>query len=347
MSNMRIVGVIIGFIGVISAFFFYRGKRWNRLSFLSLFSLGVFLIIVSVNPNVVGILRDMLALKKAAYSRIISLLILSNGILWFYAIYFKSNLDELRFRFDKMIRKLGLLQAQRTSDVGTKMRPIMVLIPAFNEAENLKELLPRIPKKIAGTEIGVLVINDGSEDDTAAVAKDNGVGVIDSIVHRGGGAALRIGYDIIGESDCKICVTMDADGQHLPEEMKNLIRPIMEQRYDFVIGSRILGQRERDNRIRIIGLRIFNFLINSVLESKITDCSSGYRAFKVDSLKKVLLREDQYHTAEFIIDAVKKGYRIGEVPITMLKRKHGVSKKGRDINYGINFAKSFIKAWWR
>jgi hypothetical protein len=83
------------------------------------------------------------------------------------------------------------------------------------------------------------------------------------------------------------------------------------------------------------------------LGKRITDPSSGFRAFKMDKIKGIDLYEDQYHTSELIIDAIKKGLRVKEVPITILKRKFGKSKKGKDLVYGLNFARIIIKTWWR
>ena len=80
---------------------------------------------------------------------------------------------------------------------------------------------------------------------------------------------------------------------------------------------------------------------------KLTDCSSGFRAFNVHKMSSLNLREDQFQTAEVIVEAVKKGLRIGEVPITIVERRHGTSKKGRDIKYGLFFAKTILKSWWR
>jgi hypothetical protein len=80
---------------------------------------------------------------------------------------------------------------------------------------------------------------------------------------------------------------------------------------------------------------------------KITDPSSGFRAFKMAAIGAVELNEDQYHTSELIIEAVKKGLRIEECPVTILKRRHGKSKKGKDWLYGIHFARIIFKTWWR
>ena len=104
---------------------------------------------------------------------------------------------------------------------------------------------------------------------------------------------------------------------------------------------------EKDSNIKNIGLWLFSLAINRLLGTKITDPSSGFRAFSMKSLKRITLYEDQYHTSELIIAAVKEKLRIGEVPIAILRRKHGKSKKGRTWKYGLNFAKVIMKTWWR
>jgi glycosyltransferase involved in cell wall biosynthesis len=227
----------------------------------------------------------------------------------------------------------------------------MIVIPAYNEAENLKYLLPQMPVKIKDTELGVLVVDDGSEDETIQIVKDHNQFVVSNPINRGGGAALRLGYDILKNSDAAICVTMDADGQHQPEDIEELVAPIIDDEYDIVIGSRVMGSREKDDVIRIAGVHIFSTIISSLLGKRITDPSSGFRAFKMDKMRSINLYEDQYHTSELIIEAVKKGLRVKEVPITILKtilkRKFGKSKKGRDLTYGFHFAKTIIKTWWR
>jgi glycosyltransferase involved in cell wall biosynthesis len=114
------------------------------------------------------------------------------------------------------------------------------------------------------------------------------------------GAALRLGYDIAVAGGAKIVLTMDGDGQHRPNEIERLVKPILDDEVDIVIGSRLLGQCERDSKIRWIGIHLFNFIINLLAGTRITDCSNGFRSFRVESLKKIVLLQDQFHTAELI-----------------------------------------------
>ena len=344
MSGLRIAGLAIGIIGLIFTFLFYRGPKWKRLNFIFYSVVNVSLIAISINPDVVNFLRDLLALQQYQYGRILALLIISNIVLMFISVYTASKVENFRLQFDQLVRKLGLGFLETASK---NLKPIMIVIPAYNEAENLKYLLPQMPVKIKDTELGVLVVDDGSEDETIQIVKDHNQFVVSNPINRGGGAALRLGYDILKNSDAAICVTMDADGQHQPEDIEELVAPIIDDEYDIVIGSRVMGSREKDDVIRIAGVHIFSTIISSLLGKRITDPSSGFRAFKMDKMRSINLYEDQYHTSELIIEAVKKGLRVKEVPITILKRKFGKSKKGRDLTYGFHFAKTIIKTWWR
>jgi hypothetical protein len=339
---------MIGVLGLLATFIVYRGPRWNRFNFI-LFSLfNISLIIVTANPNVLNALRDALALREAYRGRVIALLIVSNLFLLFYIFFTRLKLENIHLQFDKLVRSLGTREIERSIELIDHIKPIMILLPAYNEAENLKDILPRIPKEIERLDVGVLVVDDGSEDETFDVAaENNGVWVVRNPINRGGGAALRLGYDVLRKAGAYICVTMDADGQHRPEDIRQLTLPIIQDQYDCVIGSRILGRGDKTNRFRIAGIYVFGRLISILLGKKITDPSSGFRAFQMESMAPITLHEDQYHTSELIIEAVKKNLRIGEVPITILKRKYGKSKKGKDLAYGFHFARIILKTWWR
>ena len=344
MSGLRIVGLIIGIIGLIATFLFYRGPKWNRINFVFFSLFNIALIAVSINPNVVNFLRDLLSLQEYQYGRILALLIISNLILAFFSFYSISKVENFRLQFDKMVRKLGSGYLDEATEC---IKDIMVLIPAYNEADNLIDLLPKMPITINGKDVGDLVVDDGSDDETKNIVQTHGYLVVSNVINRGGGAALRLGYDILRKSGANICITMDADGQHRPEEIEKLVSPIINAEYDVVIGSRILGSREKDSSVRAAGVHIFGAIISSLVGKRLTDPSSGFRAFKMDRIKDIDLREDQYHTSELLIEAVKKGLRVTEIPITILKRKYGKSKKGRNLKYAFYFAKTIVKAWWR
>ncbi len=347
MTNLRVFGIVIGTLGLIASFLFFRGPKWKRSNFVLCALTSLSLTTVSINPDVLNFLRDALSLQQSARGRILVLLIISNLFLLFYLFFTKLRVESIRIQFDRLIRSLGAHELEKTTALDGKIKPIMVIIPAYNEAENLKEVLGKFPKDINDTEVGVLVIDDGSEDKTADVARELGHLVVANRINRGQGAASRLGYDVLIKNKVSVGVTMDADGQHRPEELASLVTPILEGQYDLVIGSRILGKSDKNTWIRGFGIALLSRVISIVIPQTITDCSSGYKAFNINKLRDLKLTEEQFQSAEVLIEASKKGLKIGEVPITISHRKYGSSKKGTDWNYGLNFTRTILKTWWR
>lgn len=349
MEYLVVIRAASGLLGIAFAlwsFVQFRKRFIKRYEFIFLALFGTGLLIVAIYPDSINIVAGMMAMDGKQYGRLISLLILSNMILWVLVISQRSTDGIKSTQFDLLVRRLAVERFFEKDTLKT-LKEITVIIPALNEAENLAHLLPRMPENVMGYQLGVLVVDDGSLDNTVDVVKKHGYSIVSNPINRGGGAALRIGYDIAMASEVKFIVTMDADGQHLPEEIERLLSPILDGDLDIVIGSRVLGEREKDSVFRWLGIHIFNFVINFLAGTRITDCSNGFRAFRMDSLKNVLLIQDQFHTAELIIDAARKGMRIGEAPVTVLRRHSGKSKKGKDLSYGINFSKTILKAWLR
>lgn len=343
---IRIISAFLGIFFIFLSFTQYRSRIIKRYEFFLLLVLGTGILIISLFPNSINIVAGMMSLDNRQYGRLITLLILSNLVLWLLVINLRGKDAIKSIQFDQLVRRIAIEQFFKQDEYKT-VKEICVIIPALNEEENLKTLLPKMPTAIQGHPVGVLIVDDGSSDGTASTAAKHGYSVVSNPINRGGGAALRLGYDIAIASGAKFIVTMDADGQHLPEEIENVVAPLLKNDKDIVIGSRVLGRREKDSIFRWVGIHIFNSIINILAGTKITDCSNGFRAFRIDSLRKILLVQDQFHTAELIIDAAKKGMKIGEAPVTVLRRQSGTSKKGRNLSYGLNFSKTILKSWLR
>lgn len=347
-SLLRMVGVAAGLYIAVSAFYGFRSGRADRGDTLLRWLIGAGLTVVCLFPNSVNFLRDLLAFESHTYGRLLALLVLSSLLIWILFFRQRGRLHLLGRQFDRLVRHVALPGGPH-ADLNRlpEAVEILVVLPAYNEAENLPDVLARIPGEIDGHPVGVTVIDDGSEDRTREVALEAGASVVSSPVRRGQGAASRLGYDLARRVDARVVVTHDADGQHRPEEIETLVRPILEGELDFVIGSRLLGEREQDSRLRLLGIHVNNFLINFLAGTRISDSSSGFKAIRVECLNEIDLAEDQFQAAEAIIAAAKNGLRIGEVPITVLRRAKGESKKGRNLSYGLNFTNTVLKAWWK
>jgi hypothetical protein len=224
---------------------------------------------------------------------------------------------------------------------------VAVLVPAYNEAENIPTVLERIPDEVCGEPTAVLVVDDGSRDGTGDVAEERGATVARHVINRGGGAALRTGYRLLADSGANIVVTLDADGQHLPSEMPRLVQPILDGEVDMAHGSRVLGEADRNTKSRELGIVFFNKVVSFITRTKVSDCSNGYRAVRASVLPQLVLRQEQFHTSEFMIEAIKRGIPAREVPVTVVARLHGHSKKPAVFRYGAGFANAIVRTWLR
>lgn len=347
MSILRIIGILCGLVSLGASFYRLRSHAEKRTDVWLLIVFGLTLVIVSLFPNLVNFPAELLLLRGHEKGRVITLLLISNAFLWFFYLYERNKAEQRYFQFDGLVRGLTVREFIRDHIHDIVSGSIVILMPAYNEADNLVVILPRIPQKINSIPVNILLIDDGSSDDTHNIAKKSGALVATHPTNMGGGAALRTGYDIIRKLDPVVIITMDADGQHSPEEIGTLVEPILQDKADFVIGSRVLGSSADYSRIRSCGVHVFSKLINIIVGTTITDCSSGFRAFNRAVLENCLLIQEQYHTAELIIEASKRGFRIRESPVNISCRLSGKSKKGKNLKYALYFLRTIIKSWLR
>ena len=238
-------------------------------------------------------------------------------------------------------------EAFASSYPDVKLQPLVVVIAAFNEEANISAVLDEIPDQIVGIPVSVLVIEDGSTDRTSEVARQHGALVCTLSVNRGHGVALRLGYRIAREAGAGLIATLDGDGQWDPADLPTMVRIIEEDRADFVVGSRQLGQTKNSDRFRNVGVRFFAWLISRLTGARLTDTSSGLRVMRADMTGAVRQTQPQYQTSELLIGALYQGFRVAEVPTTMRQRLSGTSKKGGNLFYGLSYARVIGKTWWR
>ena len=131
------------------------------------------------------------------------------------------------------------------------------------------------------------------------------------------------------------------------EEMERLVKPIVDGEVDIAHGSRVLGEAEPNHFARELGIVFFNRVVSLITRTKVSDCSNGYRAARAEVLPQLVLRQEQFHTSEFMIEAIKRGIPAREVPVTVDRRLHGHSKKPAVVRYGLGFANAIARAWLR
>ncbi len=224
---------------------------------------------------------------------------------------------------------------------------VLVLIPAYNEAQNIVKVVNLIPSHIGDLNAHTVIVSDGSTDGTVEAAKSFNLSICEAPINRGQGAALRLGYKIASLFEIPIIAVVDADGQWDPADLEVMVKMVADNSADFVQGSRVLGHSEVGDPIRDLGVVVFAKLISFLTRYKVTDTSSGIRVFKSELLDKIRLQEPQYQSSELLISAIYAKARISEHPVVMSKRHTGKSKKGNNLKYGMNYARVVFTTWIR
>jgi hypothetical protein len=344
--GLRIFGAVAAVLLGAYAARRYRKDALRRGEMLLIGLVIAGLLVAAAAPDLLDPALNILGFEKGQLRRIIGLLVISN--LLALALVFRglSKDDQLSAELGDLVDYMAL---QRLGESGWE--PIegscAVVIPAYNEADNIPAVLGQMPADVGGLPTMPIVIADGCTDDTEAVAARLGAGVIRRDLRRGSGAAVRLGYKAALEAGAKVVVTLDADGQHDPKEMSRLVEPLLQGHCDMVQGSRILGSFEIESNVRMYGVKLFARVLSATSRTKITDPSTGYRAMTAEALRRLDLKQDQFYVSEVILDSARKGLKVIEVPITFRKRASGVTKKPTSLKYAWGFSKAIARTWLR
>lgn len=200
---------------------------------------------------------------------------------------------------------------------------VLVIIPAYNEEEAIEEVV----NKVLAQDVDVVVINDGSKDNTSINARKTKGYVIDLPSNLGIGGAVQTGYIYAAQNNYDIAIQIDGDGQHRPEYIKEMVRLIEEEKYNMVIGSRFVGKTDYEQTFfRMLGIKITSGIIKMITKTRIYDTTSGYRAADKEIID-MFSKQYPYDYAEpdTNMHVLLKGKKVKEIPVEMNKRTTGVS----------------------
>jgi hypothetical protein len=348
-EHVSIAGVVIAALFAAYGVLRYRGGGSRLDLLLSLFiALGVAL--VSLVPQVFEPASRLLGLENRAFA----LLGLANLLLFALFLNMLGRVREAGRRSGEIVTGLTLRDYaerygpfEQGSEDPERRGQVLIIVPAYNEGGSIREVLRKIPEEVLGYEVKTVVVDDGSDDETGVVALQEGVPVAAHVVNRGQGDALRTGFAIAQLERADAVINLDADGQYKPEEIEPLVKPVIEGEADFVLGSRFKGFYEERGSVRHIGVAFFSRMLTILTGTRISDATNGFRAIRVSELQKLDLREDRFNATEIILEALNKKLRYAEVPVTMLKRAAGETKKPKRLAYPIGVARVIISTWLR
>ena len=205
------------------------------------------------------------------------------------------------------------------------MSKILIIVPALNEEKNIGSVIKEISE--CGLPVDTVVVNDGSTDNTEHVARANGAVVLSLPYNLGIGGAVQTGFKYAVEYGYDIAIQIDADGQHIASELQLLVKPVEEEKADVVIGSRFLVQNGyKSSFSRKLGITIFSIINSILIRKKITDNTSGFRAYNKKAIKFLSINyPSDYPEPEAVISLTKNNFNIMEVPVKMRQRQFGDS----------------------
>lgn len=204
-------------------------------------------------------------------------------------------------------------------------RRILAVIPAYNEQASIRDVVKRARESLP--ECDLLVVNDGSHDDTGKILHALDVATATHLCNLGYGRAIQtaITYALRGSYDALI--TLDADGQHHPEQIQGMIREFAKGEWDVLLGSRYVSSHDYSTAPlgRRIGMGVFSRLVKLVTGQRVYDTTSGLKVMRHTVFDPLTRWHFVDFHAEAIVYLLRLGYRIGEYPITVAERTHGQS----------------------
>jgi len=207
-------------------------------------------------------------------------------------------------------------------------RKVAVVIAAYNEEHKIGDVVRGVREAGYGN---VIVVDDGSRDQTLERASDANATVLQHVINRGQGAALKTGIDYALKEGADIIVTFDADGQHDPKEIATVVTPVANGTVEIALGSRFLHAGSNVPLVRRVALKGGALLMRIMYGLRLTDSHNGFRALSSKALHRMDLRADRMeHASEIVDEMAKKRVRYCEVPVTIRYTDYSVknSKQG-------------------
>ncbi len=346
-EHISIAGIVVALLFAAYGLYKFRGGG-SRLDLLLSLLIALGVALVSVVPQVFEPLTAAIGVENRAFA----LLGLANLLLFGLFLNLLARVRTAGRRSGEIVTGLAVRDYEENY-LSPKERleghpgEILIIVPAYDEEGGIREVLRRIPEEVLGHEVKTVVVDDGSKDATAAIARREGVPVVTHVVNRGQGDALRTGFAIAQAEGALAVVNLDADGQYKPEELDRLVGPIIEDKADFVLGSRFMGFYEESGSVRHVGVVFFSRLMSLLTGVKVSDCTNGYRAIRVSELHKMDLREDRFNANEITLEALRNKLRFHQVPISMMSRAAGETKKPPRLAYPLGVFRVIISTWLR
>jgi len=340
----RIILALISIFMMILFLKIFISKRLGLQLFIVTILFWSSLLIISLKPNILDIVIASFGLDNRAQ------ILLSISVV--FVVYFLISQiirnKGLSANLFQIVRKVAISNFKEQI-IPEKNLKAVIVIPAKNEEKTIGQIIEKIHSQKLPFSYKILVINDGSTDDTALIAKNNGALVVNHEYNLGIGGAVKTGYVASKILNPEIVINIDADGQHDPKFISSIISKI-QSGSDLIYCSRFKDNQSETTKIRLFGNRFFTNLTNKLTGLSLTDVTTGYRGIKTEKISSIYFSSETNFAIELACRAAKNKLKIDEIPIIQIARQEGFSqfhKLEKFIIYNINVIFQIFNAKFR
>jgi hypothetical protein len=346
-TPIRIFGGLFALAMFLAAVRRYGKRDISRLSLILTVLVSTAIVVLSISPSLANPIFNTFEFKRGDQRQLIATTLFGVLVLFGLLVRDMAATDTNTRTIQTLIEALAIQAFDWTAtDVLPPGERLVVVMPAHNEGTNIGPVLAAMPAMVCGLPVVTLVVDDASADGTAEIARKEGALVARLPIRRGQGMALRVGYEIALRLGATVIASIDADGQHDPDELPLVVGPVVAGEADMAVGSRVLGEYEKESHLRHLGVYALSGLVSLLYGQRVTDVSSGLRATRADLMRRLQLEQDQY-SSEVLVEALRHKARVKEVPMTVRARASGESKKPSSLRYGWRFTKVMLQTWLR
>lgn len=307
----------------IFAFIFWlvQGRRVKEEYSILWFCMSLFFIYLSIDKHAIDRFGDLFGV----FYKPSILMLFTTAFTFLVMIHISIVITRLSDQNNELIQELGLRNLDEGVCAGSRAE-LLVIIPAYNEASSIAAVIAEL--RSLEMPLDILVVNDGSRDRTSAVARAEGVRVIDLPKNLGIGGAVQTGFKYADRHDYALAVQFDGDGQHIAAEIPTLLAVMRERQANVTIGSRFMGWSEgyRSTVVRRFGIHLFDAVNSILIGQRVTDNTSGFRAYDSRAIHFLARHYPvDYPEPEAVILLGKNDFRLAEASIRMRERQAGTS----------------------
>jgi len=318
----RIALVVISILMILVIIRLKKNGRIGNQFFWPVIIFWAIVLTIATEPSVIDTLMNSTALGNNAQF----LLILSVGFILYLLLTQVRRSENVSLDLHKVVRNIAISNFKQNLKNPEKT-DVIIVICAKNESNTIGHVIDSINSENLPFSYKILVVNDGSIDDTAQIAKEKGAYVINHVYNLGLGSAIKTGFIVSKIFHPNIIINIDADGQHDPKYIPKIVSILQNGETDLVYGSRFTHESNYDSStLKLVGNKFYTNLVSRITKFPFTDVTSGYRGIKSQKLNSIYFVSEGNFAIELAIRAARNGLKITEIPTNAKIRNQGQSQ---------------------